>query len=224
MNRKLFVACQAAFGAIAALAGWWLGSTPAPAAQPAPALADRPLPAGPRAAVEAPLIAVAEDGRVTLRIEQQPLDWVLDEIARQSGRPAQARAVAREADAAAQACPQPDAPPPAPDAARLRHAIERGSEAERFDGLLQARGDALTIDPATLRTIVETDASERVRLLALEAWLEQQADRPEQQRALLEAALLMPGAELQAEARRRLDELRELERSDPADPQPAALP
>ena len=31
-----------------------------------------------------PLIAVSSDGNVTLRVEQQPLEWVLEEIAKQS--------------------------------------------------------------------------------------------------------------------------------------------
>lgn len=76
--------------AVSCAAGaWWAGPTSAheqiSAAIPAP-----PLRAGntenvPR--VAQPLISVSSYGTVTLRIEQQPLEWVLDEIARQSGWP-----------------------------------------------------------------------------------------------------------------------------------------
>jgi hypothetical protein len=99
------------------------------------------------------------------------------------------------------------------DAARLLQAIERGSEPERFDGLLRARSDGVTVPEQTLRSLYETDASERVRLAAFESYLELRAD-PREVRQVLEAALYLPGAAIQREARRRLDELHEMERAD----------
>src|SRR5688572_29027578 len=73
---------------VAAAAGWTANESTLPppvmvAAQP-PAL---PQPAVVRPRTSAPLIAVARDGNVTLRVEQQPLQWVLDEIAAQAGWP-----------------------------------------------------------------------------------------------------------------------------------------
>lgn len=219
----------AAAVAVAAATGWFARGQATPVG-PAPLrLATAPVGAH-AAAATTPLIAVSSDGNVTLRVEQQPLEWVLEEIAKQSGRSEvrMQKTVASSPSAAtddtAPACdgvtPVPRLPPA--DVARLMHAIERGSESDRFDGLLQARGDAITVPQATLRTMYETDASERVRLAAFETWLEVNGDRPDATRSALEAALLLPSEALQREARRRLDELNDSERVDPADPQIAA--
>ena len=70
----------------------------------APAVVVAP-PAKPNALPEAPLIAVASDGNVTLRVEQQPLEWVLEQIALQSGK-----SQAPSAPAAPSAAPQPAVP------------------------------------------------------------------------------------------------------------------
>lgn len=224
---------RAALLAAALCAGWFgrdavRGDAPAPRpAPPAQARADT------SPTQHAPLIAISDDGRATVRVEQQPLDWVLDEIARQSGRRALREPVAAAAsqaaagpgaDAAAQACPEPLEPPQRADQQRVLHAIERGSESERFDGLLQARGDAIVLSSTLLKSLYETDASERVRLLAFEAWLEQNTDQPALTRGALDAALLLPGTAVPAEARRRLEELQQMERSDPDDAQLVAGP
>lgn len=184
-----------------------------------------------------PLIAVSSDGQVTLRVEQQPLDWVLEQIALQSGHAGlrgrdgasadrtaavPARASARQAgthdDGGASDC-FVAAETPRRDPAQTLAAIERGSETDRYRGLLAARDDGLIVAPTTLRAIYETDLSERVRLAAFESWLEFNADRTDTVRSALESALLLPSAALQHEARRRLDELNAAERVDPDDPQ-----
>jgi hypothetical protein len=222
---------------LAATAGWSLhagGSAPQVATVPVVKTTGA-APAQPaKAGAERTLIAVSADGQVTLRVEQQPLDWVLEQIAQQSGwadvreraRPAarpleaSAKAAGAPADETEAVCFDSAGARPA-DAARTMAAIERGSESDRFDGLLQARADSLVVPSTTLKSIYETDASESVRLLAFETWLEANADRRDAVRDALDAALLLPSAAVQREARRRLDELNESERVDASDPQPA---
>ena len=208
----------------AAGAGWLArgpacggGTTPAPAA---PSNTHH----GMLSVGDASLIAISDDGRATLRVEQQPLDWVLEEIARQSGRrvpalQAAASGTSAEPAAAPESCPVPAPPAPRPETTRLLQAIESGSEAERYEGLLQAREDSVVLAPQTLKTLYETDASERVRLAAFETWLEQHGGEPEALRTGLEAAALQSGSAVPAEARRRLEELRQMEHVEPDDPQ-----
>jgi hypothetical protein len=109
----------------------------------------------------------------------------------------------------------------AADAHHLFAAIERGSEAERFEGLLTAVSSSITVPDGLLKSMLETDASERVRLVALERYLEPRSGDPAALRTALEAALYVPNAAVQRESRRRLDELVESERPDPSDPQQA---
>jgi hypothetical protein len=68
-----------------AAVGWSAHEAATPAVVPAVVVA-APAPAKPNPVPEPPLIAVASDGNVTLRVEQQPLEWVLEQIALQSGR------------------------------------------------------------------------------------------------------------------------------------------
>lgn len=223
MNPILSALRNSALIATAAAAGWWLrGPEPAdvvPRVQPEAAIL-------PPLADATPLIAVSSDGQVTLRVEQQPLEWVLEQIARQTGRahPAPREAGRDPAAAATVGCAELPEPPRRDDAQRLLQAIERGGEEDRYDGLLAAREEALGLPPSLLRTIYETDGSERVRLLAFDAWAEQHADRPALLREALGAAALLPGEAVQREAQRRLDELDLIERPDPGDPQRQAVP
>lgn len=169
-----------------------------------------------------PLIAVASDGNVTLRVEQQPLQWVLEQIAAQTDwaelkaitgpvRAATSAVASAAVEPAALACPE--AAPPV-NAAKLLHAIERGAEADRYGGLLMARSENVTVDEQTLKTLFETDASERVRVAAFEGWLQYRADSRDALRQALESALNVPSAAVQREARQRLDELDESDRVD----------
>ena len=244
------VIAQAAALAVAAGAGW-IARTPAtpemasahrptvagaePVAAPTPKTPKAPMtPTAAAVHVDPPLIAVSADGQVTLRVEQQPLDWVLEQIALQTGyrdlrqhsRPVgetvapvsvSAAATAHEADSEASCTEAPVIN--ADDLRRALAAIERGSEAERFDGLLAAGAGGVQVPEATLKTLVETDASDRVRLAALERILEAHSGDLAAERAALEAALYVPNAAVQLEARRRLDELTEAMRPDPTDPQ-----
>jgi hypothetical protein len=107
----------------------------------------------------------------------------------------------------------PAAPPDA-RAEPLLRTIERGDEAARHDGLLQARGAGIAVPDETLKTLFETDASDRVRLLAFESWLETRADNADAMRSALQAALYLPSAAIQNEARRLLSQLQDVERID----------
>jgi hypothetical protein len=220
--------------AVSASAGWLArgSNAEAPAAvlaaeqRPAPA-----LPAAPQTVADAPLIAVASDGNVTLRVEQQPLQWVLDQIAMQSGW-ADIQARARPAMTTAGAGPSVASPAPASpaptscseparpvDAASVLRALASSIEAERFEGLVQARAEGVPVAEHILKAIYETDASERVRVAAFESYLALRADRPDALRAALELALYVPNAAIQRDAQQRLDELRDMERIDALSPQ-----
>jgi hypothetical protein len=211
---------SAASVAIAAAAGWAArgpATAGTPAAQPAPAPAATPVPLD----LQPPLIAVASDGRVTLRVEQQPLDWVLEQIAVQSGRPELAGfpVPARPAPAAAVPAAHPAGhsahpAPPRADPGSLLFAVEHGADDARAEALLQAQAAGLRLPEPLLRSLLETAASDRVRLAALDNWLALHSGDARSERAALEAALLVPSAAVQQEARQRLDDLDEIERMD----------
>lgn len=124
--------------------GWCAhdAATPAAAAvvavapPPAPVVSASPIP-------QAPLIAVASDGNVTLRVEQQPLEWVLEQIALQSGRALHAPPGGRAASGSgspvtAPASALPSAAAPRVDDASLRLALERES-AEQLAAVQQGQ-------------------------------------------------------------------------------------
>ncbi len=162
----------------------------------------------------APLIALASDGNVTLRVEQQPLEWVLEQIALQGGHvKATATAAASPPSSAPSSCPQLTAVARV-DPAKLLQEIQLGSEEQRVEGLLDARSAGVWVPDATLKTLFETDASERVRLHAFEAYLERQTGDNAAQRRTLEAAALISSPVIQREAKARLDELNDMERAD----------
>ena len=220
--------------AVAAGTGWF-ARDPAPVAPDTRPSSIRPTaaPTASAAPTGQPLIVVSTDGLVTLRVEQQPLDWVLEQIALQAGygdlrervRPAGAAASASiGAPSVAQAhesmCTQAQMAATA-DARRLLATIERGSEAAPFEALLAAASSSITVTDALLKSRLETDASDRVRRVALELYLEPRSGEPAALRTALEAAMYVPNAAVQQEARRRLDELMESARPDPPHPQQA---
>jgi len=192
-------------------AGWWMRGAEPPAQPAVPPSAWR---AAPSTNDGAPLIALAGDGNITLRIEQRPLDWVLEQIALQAG--AAPHELLRRSEPASAPCSAPASPAPAQE---LLRTIERGDEAARHDGLLQARGLGLQVPDDTLKTLYETDASDRVRLLAFESWLEARADSPEAMRSALQSALYLPSAAIQQEASRLLTQLQAVERNAADSPQ-----
>lgn len=222
------------YGATALLSctAGWLMNVPAPTSPRAPAALIAPSAsranAAPMQADSDPLIAVSSDGNVTLRVERQPLEWVLEQIAKQSGwNDVKQRAGATTASGAAVAaapapavCAEASILTPA-QAKQLLDAIERGGEADRYDGLLRARSDGVSVPDGMLKSLFETDSSERVRLIAFENYLEPRTGNVEAMRSALEAALYVPNGAIQSEAKRRLDELFESERIDAASVQKA---
>ncbi len=166
----------------------------------------------------APVISVSQDGNVTLHIEQRPLAWVLEQIELQGGR-LDAKHDARGAAPVSVAAPHAPCTDPPVDAARLLQTIAHGSDAERFDGLMQARQVSLLVPDDTLKTLYENDPSDRVRLAAFGVYLERYSGEPATVRKALEDALLVPSLALQQDARQRLDELIERDRIHAASPQ-----
>jgi hypothetical protein len=175
------------------------------------------------------VIAVATDGRVTLHVDQQPLDWVLEQIAQQAGYgarerialpPAAARPESgtetRPVQAGEPGCTEGPGFAPA-EASRLTAAITRGGEPERLQGLLAAASAGLRLPDALLRSVFESDASDRVRLAAFEQYLDALRGEPEALRDAIGAALHVPNAAIQRDARRRLDELDAVEPGDTMD-------
>lgn len=208
------LSAHAVVAAVSGSVGAWLAST-----QPEPAgAAAAPPPAAVAAATpreSAPLISVSSYGTVTLRVEQQPLEWVLEEIARQSGsldvkeRAGIGRcAVASAAGpvAAAASCMTASGGVQ-PRSTTLLQAIAQGTDEERYDGLLRARSEGLSLPDDTLKRLYENDASDRVRSLAFQRFLERQASSVDDMRKALEAGLAVPNEAVRTEARRRLDSL-----------------
>jgi hypothetical protein len=196
----------------AGLAGWLLrGPGPQPTPPTPPAAVAAPAPAAQLLAP--PVIAVSSDGQVTLRVEQQPLEWVLEQIAAQGGVVALDAAAPRALAMAPHATPgctgtrEPDV-----HAGGVLQALQHGSAEHRFQGLLQARNQGVVLPAQTVKALYETDRSDAVRLLALETYLEPRSGDGPATREALEAALRLPNGAVQREARRRLDELAEMER------------
>lgn len=178
--------------------------------------------ATPRAAVAAvlpretaPLISVSSDGTATLRVEQQPLEWVLEEISKQSGwRDVNERAGAGRRAAAAAAPPDLAAAGCTaavsgvrPTSTTLLQTLAQGTDDERYDSLHRARADGLSLPDDTLKRLYENDASDRVRSLAFQRFLEGRASGVDEMRGALEAGLAVPNDAVRTEARRRLDSL-----------------
>jgi hypothetical protein len=159
----------------------------------------------------APTIAVAPDGKVTLHVDGEPLNWVLAEIDRQAGHTVASAAEhadrAEHADtprrigaATGAACSVAQSPEAQDVVAR----VMRGTETERYDTLVQARSGG-AVSEEMLRTLYQSDASSRVRLLAFEYAQEATEGDPGARRTELEAARLLPDAVVAQEAGRRLE-------------------
>lgn len=210
----------AACGTVGWTLGHWQGERSA-AERVVLAAPVRPAPKPVARTESGPLIAVATDGRVTLRVDQQPLQWVLEEIERQAGdrpggrslptpavpaaKPPTTVATAPARAAAPVAAPPP-APAPAPGADTLG-TILRGSEPQRYDALVLAVGAGGGVPESVLQTLYETDGSPRVRLTAFEAALEAHAGDLAALRGALEAAQRLPDPVVAQDAGRRLEEL-----------------
>ena len=175
------------------------------------------------------------DGTVTINVQDRPLQWLLEEIARQGGgevaAPASVQNAAAQPVAAATetgACNEGPCPETnAQEQAEALQAIHEGNEQARYEALLTASSLGLSLPQETLKTLSERDTSERVRSLAFEQYLNAvqeslnavQETSVEDTRATLQAALYSPSAAIQTQATMMLDQLMESERVDEASPQ-----
>ena len=98
--------------------------------------------------------------------------------------------------------------PVAPQPAALLQAITQGSDEERYAGLLRASPeDGLALPDETLQRLYQNDASDRVRLLAFQRYLEGRSGNLDELHNALQAGLAVPNEAVQTEARRRLNSL-----------------
>jgi hypothetical protein len=184
----LMASTAVGFGAL----GWGLGQA-SRVSGPPPAVAHDDTPPPHTLFATGPLVAVAKDGRVTLHVDHESLSWVLAEIDRQAGAPVTAMDAAPKAAARGPAvAQQPPASEPAARSDDVLARVLRGTEPERYDAL---------------KTLYQTDASPRVRLLAFEDAQEATEGDPAARRLELEAARLLPDAVVAEAAARRLEAL-----------------
>jgi hypothetical protein len=213
MSARLAALWVASLGGAAGL-GWTSHGPSAPAKPPTATIAAPRAAAAP--AIQPPLIAIGADCRATLRVEQQPIDWVLDQIAQQTGRtktplPHRASAAADQRSTGPGACRETQADP----APRWQH-IEAGSEAERFAALMRVQADRMPVPAHLLQAMLYGGDSVRLPLAALEAGLHSLDADPETQRTVLDAALRLPDEAVRRETRVRLDEWLEPGRAESA--------
>ena len=154
-----------------------------------------------------PLVAVAKDGRVTLHVDNESLSWVLAEIERQAGTPvAASRTAPSDADPGATVAARPNASESAARPDEVLARVLRGSEPERYDTLVQSLNRG-AVSAETLKTLYQTDASPRVRLLAFEDAQEATEGDPVARRSELEAARVLPDPVVAEAAGRLLETL-----------------
>ncbi len=196
------VATAIAFG----VSGWALGQASRGSGS-SPAVAHDDTPAPHTLFAGGPIVALGKDGRVTLHADNESLSWVLAEIDRQAGAHVTAMNVAStDADHGTTVPAQPRFTESAarPDDALAR--VLRGTEPERYDTLVQSlNGGAVSAE--TLKTLYQTDASPRVRLLAFEYAQESTEGDPAARRTELEAAHLLPDNVIAQAAGRALETL-----------------
>jgi hypothetical protein len=164
------------------------------------------------------------DGTVTVNVQNHPLQWLLDEIARQGGGQIPAPAPVQDPAAlAAQNSPESAVGNAGSGSAtgaleqkralqtlQTLQEIREGDEKVRYESLLKASSLGLAVPHETLKSIYETDTSERVRLLAFQQYLDvTQSASLEETRATLHDALYSTSAAVQTEAQKLLDELGE---------------
>lgn len=107
-------------------------------------------------------------------------------------------------------------------APRLLRAVQEGDAAARVQALLRARSAGLVLPDAIVTSLLESDPSEDVRLLAFDHYMEQRSGNQAEARSALESALYIASTAIQAEARRRLGRLDEELRPEFASAQDAA--
>ena len=186
--------------------GWSLGQASRGSGSPHAAVHDD-APAPHTLFASGPLVAVAKDGRVTLHVDNESLSWVLAEIDRQAGTHVAASGTApRDADPGTTVAARPKASQSMARPDEVLARVLRGSEPERYDTLVQSlNGGAVSAE--TLKTLYQTDASPRVRLLAFEDAQEATEGDPAARRSELEAARLLPDPVVADAAGRLLETL-----------------
>ena len=171
-----------------------------------------------------PPVQLFADGTVTVNVQNRPVQWVLDEITRlgglQVGLPESPVQEAPEQPTlnAPQFAACKDSPGlefeacQEEQARQSLRAISEGDEKARYESLAMAGAIGLSVPQETLKTLYETDTSERVRLLAFEQYINgTQATGIEETRAALQAAIYAPSPGIQVEAKKLLHELEESE-------------
>ena len=212
MNLRLLVS-HVAVAAISVAAARW-GSLPGdePQAPTVSSIGKQPPSANPPTVAQenTPLISVSSVGTVTLRVEQQPLEWVLDEIARQSGwsdvkeRAGMPRSPTNVSAASADAttgCVKAAGRP------TQLHPIALVNADQRYDSLLRTRSEDIPLLEDTLKRLYQTDESDAVRVLAFGRFLEGRVSNIDEMREALQSGLAVPNKAVQAEAQRRLNSL-----------------
>ena len=212
MNLRLLGSYAVVSAISVAAAKWWSVPGNEPEAVTASSIGKPPPSADPPTATHesTPFISVSSVGTVTLRVEQQPLEWVLDEIARQSGwsdvkaragMPGSATSVSAVCTDATTGCITAAGRPP------LLQAIAQGNADQRHDSLLRTRSQDIPLPEEMLKRLYQNDESDAVRVLAFERFLEGRVSSIDEMRGALETGLAEPNKAVQAEARRRLDSL-----------------
>jgi hypothetical protein len=173
---------------LSGIAGWWLNGV------------TRPEPAS-----AAPVLLAAANERCAAAMPAA--------VAPSLAASARAPAPAQTAPAAA-ACIEAAPKAGSRSSTRILQAIREGDENARHEGLIAARSEGVAIPDETLSALLESDPSDRIRLLALDRYVEARGESYESVRAALQAALAIPSTVIHAEATRRLASLDELERMD----------
>lgn len=176
------------------------GLSPSPLAWPQPAQdqsAD---------ATDAATVRLHEDGRASVQARRQPPQWILDELCRQGaalrpgacgGAGASPAGETARSDAHAAAAP-------------LAQALRDGSEAQRYDALVQSRTAGVLVAEDVLMRLMAEGPSERVRLAAFDSYMELKSGDVDHLRGGLQAVLRIPYTPLQARAREQLDGIERL--------------
>ena len=196
------------------LHGWTLPPQPGPAAAVAPPArpaaqdtAGSSLLAFPQAAAPAEgedVVELHPDGSASVRVQHRPPAWVLAELCRQG---AQGLAGCRAAPAQALAAP-------------AAGTLNASTAPTGYQTPMQARAQGQPLPDATLKSLMQSDPVEDVRMEAFEDYVEAHSGTEAEIRAALQEVLRIPNPVLQARARAQLDEMDEAARLDAAAGQP----
>jgi hypothetical protein len=162
-------------------------------------------------------ITVNTDGTVSVHADNVSPEWLLGKL--QHARDA----LPPRAGDASDGCKQPDRNQAGgSERERTLRALREGSDADRYAAMLGAEENAIDIPDDLLRSTIESDASDRVRLMAFARYAERLVGDPESLRELLTVAAYRYSGALQAEARRQLNDLNEYEAMQANAPQQGA--